>query len=221
MVTRLGELQSTPAIEASIREVNARIAAQQDRGSGMQRVIDAANRSNFAQNVARGVTATKLYVSDGYSKAGASPSSARMLTNAMVKARIRELQSTIAQATIEASIREVNARVAAQQDRWERMQRVIDERAQDPDHLVAPGRLDGATGTYRRRRRLDGLTAAGVVPVGVTLRCATSATLILRKETLACLLSTIQCREEFLGTEGLRNKDDAEPRYPLQLRFST
>ena len=40
-----------------------------------------------------------------------------------VSARIRELQGTIAQATIEASIREVNARVAAQQDRWERMQR--------------------------------------------------------------------------------------------------
>ena len=38
----------------------------------------------------------------------------------------------------------MNARVAVQQDRWERMQRVIDERAQDPDHLVAPGRLDGA-----------------------------------------------------------------------------
>ena len=62
----------------------------------------------------------------------------------------RRIVITIAQATIEASIREVNARGAAQQDRWERMQRVIDERAQDPDHLVASG---GSTGLLVREVR--------------------------------------------------------------------
>ena len=60
-------------------------------------------------------------------------------------------EAAIAAATIEASIREVNARVAAQQDRWERMQGVIDERAQDPDHQVAPG---GSTGLLVREVRV-------------------------------------------------------------------
>ena len=65
--------------------------------------------------------------------------------------RLGELQSTPA---IEAAIRAVYARVAAQQDRWEQRQRVIDERAQDPDHLAVPGRLDGATGARVARESL-------------------------------------------------------------------
>ena len=102
----------------------------------MQRVIDAANRSNFAQNVAKGLTATKrlhfrrLQRARRPAKRGQNAKKcSRMLRNAKVNARIREL---LPAATIEASMREVNARVAAQQDRWERMQRVIDERCAGP-----------------------------------------------------------------------------------------
>ena len=82
---------------------------------------------HFAQSVAKGVNATKAYVSAGYSRADASPSAAGMLTNVNVFARIQEQRNTIASG-LHAGVdtREVSAQLAAQQDRWERMQRVID-----------------------------------------------------------------------------------------------
>ena len=65
-------------------------------------------------------------------------------------ARIRELQGTIAQATIEASIREVSARVAAQQDRGSGGSASSMSARRTPTTLVAPG---GSTGQLVREMR--------------------------------------------------------------------
>jgi len=92
-------------------------------------VLTNSKHEQFAQAIAKGVSATKAYVSVGYSEKGAQQSSARMLLNAVVCSRIAELQQTLAAGMIALEISSRNARVQALQDRWDRMRRVIDERA--------------------------------------------------------------------------------------------
>jgi phage terminase small subunit len=52
----------------------------------------------FAQLIVKGVSATKAYVSAGYSPKGVRQSAARMPLNAVVCSRIRELQEAISAA---------------------------------------------------------------------------------------------------------------------------
>lgn len=101
----------------------------------------------FAQGVARGLSATASYLASGYRAGGAGQSAGRLLKNAEVKARVLELKSILANRVIEAEIGIRNARVAALQDRWERMKRVILERAADPSFANIPG---GSTGLLCR-----------------------------------------------------------------------
>ena len=76
-----------------------------------------------------------------------------MITNATVSARIAQLQGAIASQMLVSSIRDRNARIAALQERWERLQRVINERAADPNMAGVPG---GRTGLILVRIRRVG-----------------------------------------------------------------
>jgi len=62
---------------------------------------------------------------------------------AVVCSRIRELQETLSAGTIALEISSRNARVQTLQNRWDKMRRVIDERAASPDFADVPG---GTTG---------------------------------------------------------------------------
>lgn len=113
-------------------------------------VLDNSKHEHFAQLVAKGVSATKAYTSAGYSDKGAQPSGARLLLNAMVCNRIREIQETFSAGTIALEISSRNARVQALQERWDKMRQVITERAvhyakggDDESDAIVPG---GETG---------------------------------------------------------------------------
>ena len=106
-------------------------------------VLTNSKHEHFAQAVAKGVSATKAYVAAGYSAKGAAQSAARMLTNADICSRLAELQLTLAAGVIALEISSRNARVQALQDRWDRLRRVITERAAAPEFADVPG---GSTG---------------------------------------------------------------------------
>ena len=76
-------------------------------------VLDNSKHEHFAQLVAKGVSATKAYTSAGYSDKGAKQSAARLLTNADLCARIRELQETLSAGTIDRSPTAQRARAGA------------------------------------------------------------------------------------------------------------
>lgn len=101
----------------------------------------------FAQGVARGLSAAAAYLAAGYQTVGSAQSAGRLLRNVDVQGRVLELKKLIAARVIEAEIGIRNARVAALQDRWERMKRVILERAADPSFANIPG---GSTGLLCR-----------------------------------------------------------------------
>jgi Terminase small subunit len=98
-------------------------------------VLECSKHEQFALFVAKGLSATKAYVSAGYSPNGAQQSAARMLTNAKVRSRIRELRETLSAATIALEISSRNSRVAALQKRWDRLRSslelLLDERGKD------------------------------------------------------------------------------------------
>lgn len=119
-------------------------------------ILANSRHEHFAQLVAKGDSASRAYVSAGFSKSGAAQSARRLLTNAQVCARIRELKTTISEALTEASIRDVNARIAGYEDRKHRLVSVMAARAADMADV--PG---GSTGLMVRDWR--GKDAAQVV----------------------------------------------------------
>ena len=116
-------------------------------------VLESSKHEQFAQHVAKGVSATKAYVLAGYSEKGAGPSACRMLRNASISARVAELQDAIATEMLQRSIHDVNCRLAAQQDRWLKLQQLIAERAAAPEMEGVPG---GRTGLVVLRKRAVG-----------------------------------------------------------------
>jgi hypothetical protein len=84
-------------------------------------VIDNIKHEQFALLVAKGVSATKAYVSAGYSPKGAQQSAARLLQNAAICARIKELQTAVAERVVSAEIRRRNWRVQVLQQRLDGM----------------------------------------------------------------------------------------------------
>ena len=76
-----------------------------------------------------------------------------MLRNASISARVAELQDEIASEMLDRSIHEVNCRLAAQQDRWLKLQQLIAERAAAPEMEGVPG---GRTGLVVLRKRAVG-----------------------------------------------------------------
>jgi Terminase small subunit len=58
-------------------------------------------QEQFARGIAAGVTPPEAYVSAGYSRNGASPSAGRLLRNALIRARVAELQQAVADSVVE------------------------------------------------------------------------------------------------------------------------
>jgi phage terminase small subunit len=102
----------------------------------------------FAQSVAKGISATGAYISAGYSKAGAAASASRLMTNANVLARIKELKTARAACVVKVEIRKRSARVQVLQNIVDRLYRLTEARALEyADH---PG---GATGMLVKEHR--------------------------------------------------------------------
>jgi len=104
-------------------------------------VLAQPKHEQFAQSVAKGISATAAYSSAGYSKAGAAASASRLMTNANVSARIKELKTAAAANVVKVEIRKRSARVQVGQNIVDRLCRLREARALEyADH---PG---GATG---------------------------------------------------------------------------
>lgn len=56
-------------------------------------IIDNPKHAKFAQGLAQGKTQENAYIDAGYSENGARASASRLLTNANISARVRELQA--------------------------------------------------------------------------------------------------------------------------------
>jgi hypothetical protein len=82
-------------------------------------VLDNSKHEQFAQLVAKGVSATKAYISVGYSANGARTGAARLYARTTVCARIHQIQETLSRGTMVLEISSRNARVAALQKRWD------------------------------------------------------------------------------------------------------
>lgn len=112
-----------------------------------------ARHERFAQELASGKSATQAYISAGYSKTGADGAASRLLGNVSVRNRVDEIKQSIAGSVIRLAIRDADCRVSALQDRWERLTRVITERAADPTMQSIPG---GSTGLLVRQLKQVG-----------------------------------------------------------------
>ena len=88
--------------------------------------LENSKHEQFAQLVAKGVNATKAYIGAGYSANGARTGAARLYAKAAVCARIRQIQETLSTGTIALEISSRNARVAALQERWDRLRAGVD-----------------------------------------------------------------------------------------------
>src|ERR1039457_2626218 len=111
-------------------------------------ILPHTKHEQFAQSVAKGISATGAYISAGYSKAGAAASASRLMTKANVSARIKELKTANAANVVKVEIRKRSARVQVGQNMVDRLCRLRDARALEyADH---PG---GATGMLVKEYR--------------------------------------------------------------------
>jgi hypothetical protein len=106
-------------------------------------VLSNRKHEQFTLAIAKGETAAKAYTSAGYSERGAKQSAARLLRNANIRSRVAQIQVDLSAGTIALEISSRNARVQALQERWDRMRRVIEQRAASPEFAKTPG---GTTG---------------------------------------------------------------------------
>lgn len=112
------------------------------------RALAHTKHEQFAQSVAKGMSATAAYISLGYSKASAAASASRLMTNPKVSARIKELKTAIAANVVKVEIRKRSARVQVGQNIVDRLCRLRETRALEyADH---PG---GATGMLVKEYR--------------------------------------------------------------------
>jgi len=102
----------------------------------------------FAQSIAKGMSATGAYIAVGYSKAGAAASASRLMTNAKVSARIKELKTANAANVVKVEIRKRSARVQVGQNMVDRLCRLREARALE--YANHPG---GATGMLVKEYR--------------------------------------------------------------------
>ena len=92
----------------------------------------------FAQLIASGKPITDAYISAGYQVNSARTGAFRVANSVAVKTRVSQLKSIAASHAVESiaqpialEIADRNARLAALQDRWQRMRALIDARAED------------------------------------------------------------------------------------------
>src|SRR5664279_2472092 len=102
----------------------------------------------FAQSIAKGMSATGAYIAVGYSKAGAAASASRLMTNVKVSARIKELKTANAANVVKVEIRKRSARVQVGQNMVDRLCRLREARALE--YANHPG---GATGMLVKEYR--------------------------------------------------------------------
>src|SRR5258708_10427953 len=113
--------------------------------------LDNAQHELFAQRYAAGASATSAYMAAGYEGKGRSAiaSAHKLLKHPKVRGRIRDLKSQNAATLINCAIREKNSRLEALQTRWEKLNRLIEQRAVAPELQHVPG---GDTGLLVRTR---------------------------------------------------------------------
>src|ERR1039457_6152143 len=104
-------------------------------------VLSSSKYERFAQLVAKGVSATEAYISAGYSKANAHSNAARLSANEPISARIKELQTVVAERVISAEVRRRSWRVQILQSRIDAMLALSEARALE--YAADPG---GSTG---------------------------------------------------------------------------
>jgi hypothetical protein len=111
-------------------------------------ILSNPRHEQFAQLVAQGSPASKAYILAGYDAGNADSCASRLSKHDKVSARINELRTAIAEGQVKLAIREKDQRLQRQQDTWDRMQRVITERANSPEMQTVAG---GKTGLLTRK----------------------------------------------------------------------
>lgn len=101
----------------------------------------------FARLVAAGKPAMRAYVEVGYAETGAAQSSSRLMAKPYMEKRIQEIRAEIGAKLEKATIRDLNERIRQYQERWEKMLRVIAERAEAQENQEIAG---GRTGLLVR-----------------------------------------------------------------------
>ncbi len=97
----------------------------------------------FAGLIATGMRNSQAAIALGYKEKNATVAGSRLAGMDKIRQRVQELQAIASQHMVKHSIAVKDDRVKAQQLRWEKMHRVIDARAADPEMQRAPG---GETG---------------------------------------------------------------------------
>lgn len=116
-------------------------------------VLKNQKHEHYAQFIAQGMSGRKAYLSAGYDAGNADSCASRLSKHVQVAARIEELRTALAQGILKVSIRETDQRLSRQQDRWDRMHRVIEERANSPEMEAVAG---GKTGLLVRKLKQIG-----------------------------------------------------------------
>lgn len=108
----------------------------------------------FAQHVAAGLSLTESAKRAGYAESAAANCGSRVAKMRAVANRIEELRNANGKAVVMASgIRAPQTRVAALEDRWNRMRTIITARSEDPDLKDIPG---GKTGLLVKQIKVVG-----------------------------------------------------------------
>jgi len=63
-------------------------------------VLNNARHERFAQELAKGNSATRAYIAAGYAEKGAEPNSSRLISNDKVSSRVNELKTEAAKRTV-------------------------------------------------------------------------------------------------------------------------
>jgi hypothetical protein len=116
-------------------------------------ILENPRHETFAQRIAAGASTADAYVAAGYSAKAKQQSGSRLLNDKRIRGRVNELRARISEKLQDASIREIDKRVTALQDRWDRMKRIIEARAADPSMQKVPG---GDTGLLVRKIKSSG-----------------------------------------------------------------
>jgi Terminase small subunit len=90
-----------------------------------------ARHESFAENIARGVSATRAYIAARYSKTGARQNAARLTKNVEIRARVAELRNEITAGFVKLEITNRDARVRLLQDLVHRGHLLIQARGKD------------------------------------------------------------------------------------------
>ena len=92
-------------------------------------VLSNSKHELFAQFVSSGLTAVESYVKAGYAPAGAWTNASRLIANDRISARIKELQTAVAERVVDLAVRKRNWRVAMLQNIVDRSLATIQARS--------------------------------------------------------------------------------------------